>query len=220
MIQGILFDLDETLLDRTASLNRFLHEQHTRYQTHFQEIPFVTFQSRFHSLDEKGYVHKRVVYQKLLAEWQIKGLTFEELLEDYQQGFRHHVSGFDNWRAVLTELRQRSYRLGIITNGETEFQQRNMDAMMLPELVDTILISQHENLRKPDPQIFERAAERLGVAPADCLFVGDHPANDIAGARNAGMRTVWFANSFAWPDDLPRADHEIDSLNELFDILS
>jgi FMN phosphatase YigB (HAD superfamily) len=49
--------------------------------------------------------------------------------------------------------------------------------------------------RKPDPEIFQRALEALGVAPPEALFVGDTLASDIAGAAALGLRTcqaLWF----------------------------
>jgi putative hydrolase of the HAD superfamily len=56
---------------------------------------------------------------------------------------------------------------------------------------------------KPDPRIFLVAAERLGVLPEQILHVGDDPAMDMAGARDAGLRTAWInRDSQPWPDEL------------------
>jgi putative hydrolase of the HAD superfamily len=109
-------------------------------------------------------------------------------------------------RDTLTALRERGLRLGIVTNGETEFQLKNIHALGLPELVDTILISEQERIKKPEPDIFLRAAERLGTTPSRCLFVGDHPVNDIDGAKRVGMRTAWFG-------------HDIRTLSELLHLV-
>ena len=59
----------------------------------------------------------------------------------------------------------------------------------LRELFDTWVISSEVGLRKPDPAIYELAAERLGVAPATCVFVDDLPGN-LKPARALGMATV------------------------------
>lgn len=56
---------------------------------------------------------------------------------------------------------------------------------------DTILISEIEGISKPDLRIFRRACEQLNTDPAQAVYVGDHPEVDVAGARAAGMRTVW-----------------------------
>jgi FMN hydrolase / 5-amino-6-(5-phospho-D-ribitylamino)uracil phosphatase len=56
---------------------------------------------------------------------------------------------------------------------------------------------------KPDPRIFLAAAERLGVAPENILHVGDDPALDVVGAREAGMRTAWInREGLRWPAKL------------------
>lgn len=46
-------------------------------------------------------------------------------------------------------------------------------------------------IKKPNPLIFKRATERLGVEPNQCLFVGDHPANDVKAAKELGMKSIW-----------------------------
>jgi putative hydrolase of the HAD superfamily len=81
------------------------------------------------------------------------------------------------------------------------------------------VISEHEQIKKPDPRIFTRAAERLAVHPAECAFVGDHPRNDIYGAGAVGMTTVWYSGDQEWSADSALApDHMIGSLRELLSI--
>jgi putative hydrolase of the HAD superfamily len=63
--------------------------------------------------------------------------------------------------------------------------------MGIAPLFDTILISETEGIHKPDPRIFFRALERCGTAARETMFVGDHPENDIEGAKGAGLVPVW-----------------------------
>ena len=63
------------------------------------------------------------------------------------------------------------------------------DPAMLEELFDTRVISGEVGLRKPDPAVYELAAERLGLPPAACVFVDDLPGN-LKPARALGMATV------------------------------
>jgi putative hydrolase of the HAD superfamily len=60
---------------------------------------------------------------------------------------------------------------------------------VLEPLFDEMVISGHVGLRKPDPDIYLLAAERIGVPPQDCVFVDDFPSN-IAGAEAVGMRGI------------------------------
>jgi putative hydrolase of the HAD superfamily len=89
---------------------------------------------------------------------------------------------------------------------------------LLP-LVDLIVISENEQIKKPDPLIFTRAAERLGVRFEECLFVGDHARNDIYGAAAVGMRTAWYPGEQVWPDEQTVVpDYTIGSLGELLEM--
>jgi putative hydrolase of the HAD superfamily len=79
---------------------------------------------------------------------------------------------------------------------------KNIKALGLDALVDVILVSEAEGLRKPDAALFQRAADRLEVKADQCFFVGDNPAADIPGAHGAGMRTAWLSAGDVWPHAL------------------
>lgn len=72
-------------------------------------------------------------------------------------------------------------------------------------------------MHKPDAEIFRRAAARLGVACGSCLYVGDHPVNDVQGAQAAGMHPV-FINAYGRSEPVPNVP-EIRSLTELLDLV-
>lgn len=77
---------------------------------------------------------------------------------------------------------------------------------------EVILVSEWEGIKKPDPQIFKQASEQLNVSPKECIFVGDHPVNDVKAARNVGMKGIWKRN-FQWNN--VQADFIVDDLGEL-----
>jgi putative hydrolase of the HAD superfamily len=92
---------------------------------------------------------------------------------------------------TLVELRRRGKRLGIVTNGVAAVQHATIDALGIRSAVDAIVISETEGVRKPHPDLFHRAAFRVGVAPSECCFVGDHPTVDVAAAEAAGLQGIW-----------------------------
>jgi putative hydrolase of the HAD superfamily len=172
-----------------------------------------TWRSRFMALDQNGHVHKSIVYPAVLREFGGDPLAGSDLLDDYQQRCCEHARGFRGMAQTLAALRQRGLKLGIVTNGETDFQMKNIDALGLEAQVDAILISEAEGLRKPDAALFHRAAERLATRPDQCLFVGDNPEADILGAHGAGMKTAWFNQNAVWPSPLaPNPEAEIREL--------
>jgi putative hydrolase of the HAD superfamily len=85
---------------------------------------------------------------------------------------------------VLEELR-RGYRLGLISVCSEEVPIL-WDATQMAPLIDQAVFSCSEGVVKPERKIYEIAAERLGVATTDCLFVDDQPGF-VAGAIEAGM---------------------------------
>ncbi|UQZ86918.1 Pyrimidine 5'-nucleotidase YjjG [Paenibacillus konkukensis] len=213
MIRAVLFDLDGTLLDRDASVRKFIRRQHERLHRHVGHIDAEEYCSAFITLDAKGYVWKDRVYAEMAERFGIHGLTPDQLLADYIAGFADSCVPFPNMIRLLDELSDRGIALGMITNGFTAFQMNNIKALGIQDYFRTLLISEREGLRKPDPAIFLRALERLGVTPEDAVFVGDHPVNDVQAAQAVGMKGVWKRDPYY---DAPgTADAVIDDLSEL-----
>ncbi|EJR49809.1 HAD hydrolase, family IA [Bacillus cereus VD107] len=199
MIRAVLFDLDGTLLDRRQSLKQFIHDQYNRFSLHFINIEQAEYCSRFLELDNNGYTWKDKVYATLLSEYNITTLTQEQLLHDYTTNFQHHCIPFQNMHELLQQLTQHNIKIGIITNGFTDFQTNNLRALNIHTYTNTILISEAEKMKKPHREIFERALQKLSVKAEECLYVGDHPENDVLGAENVGILGIWKRDSF-WGD--------------------
>jgi putative hydrolase of the HAD superfamily len=217
MNKSVLFDLDGTLLNRDASVEQFIAVQYDRLHAHLSHIPKIDYTNRFIKLDCHGYVWKDKVYQDLVAEFKIASITWEALLNDYETQFQFHCVPFPNLVAMLNTLQQQGYLLGIISNGRGEFQTKAISGLGIQDYFDVMLISEIEGVRKPEPEIFQRAMTRLGVSAQNSIFVGDNPQADILGAKNAGMRTIWKRSS-QWLE-AKEADATIDELNEIPSIL-
>ncbi len=93
---------------------------------------------------------------------------------------------------VLEELKQRGYRLGIVSNaGDDQDVQTLIDHAGIRNFFDVILSSAAQGIRKPNPRIFLTALDALGVSPERAVMVGDTLGADILGAHNAGMVAIW-----------------------------
>ena len=212
MIKAAIFDLDGTLLNRDASLASFVDDQYNRLAEHLEHIPQDRFAQRFIELDAKGYVWKDKVYQQLIKEFGIKGINWQTLLEDYLANFKNHCVPFPNLSAMLENLTAKSIRLAMITNGKGQFQLDNILALRIEDYFEYILISECEKMAKPDPAIFQKALEKLGVSADEAVYIGDHPENDIRAAKAVGMKTIW-KKDLQWK--FSAADKEITDLNEI-----
>ena len=111
----------------------------------------------------------------------------------------------------LDALRAR-YRLGLLSNGS-----RLPEKVGLAHYFESVVFAQDHRVAKPDKGIFEVVERQLGVAPASCVLVGDHPLNDVVGAKRAGWRAVWIDRDGGgdYPDSHERPDAVVTTLSDL-----
>lgn len=152
--------------------------------------------------------------------------------EAFCKEFMQYMQLDENANHVLEKLRGR-YKLGVISNfALPECVPKIFEKFGLKGLFDVVIVSGSINKRKPSPDIFEKALQTLGVNPSMAVFVGDTPALDVKGARNAGMKSVLIkreapppTDSISLVYDTPEADasfepdNVIESLTELLDLL-
>lgn len=190
-IKAVLFDLDQTLLNRTETLRRFLNWQINFYQL----VPAVykdQFIHRFLELDANGSVWKDVVYTQLIQEFTIRHYSMAQLLQCYIQELNKFSVEFEGVTAAVSELYQSGYQIGLISNGKNPFQEHNFQALGLSAFFSVILVSDAVGLRKPDSAIFHKACQQLQRSAEQCVFVGDNDIADIQGANRAGLKSIFF----------------------------
>jgi putative hydrolase of the HAD superfamily len=91
----------------------------------------------------------------------------------------------------LRRVRERGFRLALLTNNVREWEPRWRRMVPVDELFDVVVDSAFVGMRKPEPEIYALTLERLGVAGDECVFVDDIEVNCQV-ARELGMRPVWF----------------------------
>ena len=94
--------------------------------------------------------------------------------------------------SYLTTLRP-ALRTAVVANAGPSRREELVNRFGLDTLVDLIVISAEEQIAKPDPAIYLRTCRRLGLMPAECLFIDDLPAN-VEGARRAGLHAELFSS--------------------------
>lgn len=112
---------------------------------------------------------------------------FDRYLAEYRRGWRLHEDALP----CLDELSARGIRLGIITNGDLDFQTAKLDGVELSARVEHVIASGSLGYAKPDPRIFRYACTEFGVDPSDAAYVGDRLRTDAIGAIAAGLAGVW-----------------------------
>ncbi|WP_405523580.1 HAD-IA family hydrolase [Streptomyces canus] len=207
----VLFDLDNTLVDRRGTLADWAAEFTARHGLEDKEQPYVL-----------GMVAERAYPS-----------TFDAIRTRY----RLLMSTVELWRAYCTdiaalmscpaavldgldELRATGWRVGVATNGAADIQRAKLRTTGIAERVDGVFVSEDADARKPQPRHFALAAARCGAALGDGgWMVGDNPVNDIGGGRSAGLRTIWIGNDGSWPPDEPWPDHTVAHARAAIDLL-
>ncbi|WP_193073396.1 HAD family hydrolase [Pseudomonas sp. FME51] len=147
------------------------------------------------------------------------GYTPEQAAELSLAGFevfleaRHALTFFPHCEPLLEEL-AKHYQLATISNGNADVRRLGLEKYF------KIIVSADEvGLSKPDPAPFLAALERAGVEPHQALHIGDHPVDDIQGAREVGLHTLWFNRLGLEWTDLERPHGEVRCLSEIPDWL-
>ncbi|MGM7670580.1 HAD family hydrolase [Microbacterium sp. A93] len=197
-IRAVGFDLDGTLFDHrgsaTDAVDAFLRLIGALPSDDARELWFSAEDAEFErwrtgqiSFQEQRRRRLQTVLPALGVAIEDNPVFLDELFEEYLREYQAAWRAFPDAVDVLTSLRSQGFRLGILTNGNEEQQLEKLRTIGLYESVDVVCVSEAIGVQKPDPRAFKTLAQRLGVTPAECLFVGDNPQQDVAGAIAAGM---------------------------------
>lgn len=147
--------------------------------------------------------------------------VLEEAATRHLDSWTPHIEHDPDAVAVLTELRARGMKLGLLSNTHwpRSFHDRFLERDGLLDLLDARCYTSEMSHTKPHPAAFNTVLLELGVAdPAGVVFVGDRPYDDIHGAQTAGMRAVLRPNDLVPGYDVT-PDAEIAKLPELVDLV-
>ena len=122
---------------------------------------------------------------------------------------------------ILMLLKSKRYQIGIIAN-QSPGTVKRLEQWGILKYIDIVLASAEEGISKPDPEIFKRALTKSRCLPQNAVMIGDRPDNDIAPAKQLGMKTVWIKQGyFKYAEQLTEAetpDHIISNLSELSEL--
>jgi HAD superfamily hydrolase (TIGR01509 family) len=151
------------------------------------------------------------------------GISDEELAGQLTASYFDHRDRdpalFGDTLPCLEALRT-DYRLGLLSNGS-----RLPEVVGLGGFFDAVVFAQEHNAAKPDRGIFTVAETLMGIDPGSAVLVGDHPLNDVVGAKRSGWRSVWIDRqgdgSYRPPPGTDeRPDAVITSLSQLAGVLT
>lgn len=218
-IKGIFFDFDDTLQDREKAYTYFCSYFLDKY------FPCISPEEKALKMGEMeencdgGYIAREKYFPILFDLWGWENHPpLESLCREFNLKFGEKVALFPEVRELLAYLKDKGYKLGVITNGVSVLQNMKLDSSGLRGFFDCILVSGDCQYAKPDPRLFLLGCEKAGLSPEECAFIGDHPVNDIKGAIDAGMMPVRMNFGTFYNQGMFEGVRVIESLEELYEI--
>ncbi len=185
------FDVDETLLDEAFSL-RSRWQQTLQKFAHLSKDLEDTFLRIF---DSKGHTHATHL-QDTFDELRMPDVAPEPLVEYFRTmvGTEHT---YPYVQASILALKQRSMRVGVITDGRQDYQEARLKRAGLFELFDFFYYG--DVYQKPNPAFFRMCIQDERIQPHELLYIGDHVARDIEGALAVGVKAIWISHESTQP---------------------
>lgn len=222
----ILFDADDTLFDFKKSeeyaFERAINEFDIKYDRNYHYKIYKNINKKIWEELEKGLIlveDLRVERFKRFSKKlniSVDPRKFNKVYSDFLSETSFLIEDSHKLISSLSE----KYRLCIITNGFADVQNKRIKNSILNDYFENIIISEEANASKPDPKIFEHTFKILNLKDkSSVLIVGDSLTSDIKGGVNFGIDTCWYNPDKDSNDSDVKPKYEINTLNELMDIL-
>ena len=167
------------------------------------------------TLREWAHVYRDQVFDKALRAQMIEAPEGgAKLAEAFETERRRLLRLMPDAKEILTRL-SKDYKLGMLTNGAPDLQREKIAASGLGSLFQAIAVSGEVGIGKPLPGVFHHLLAELGVPASAAVMVGNSKERDIAGARNAGVFSVWIKVPGSEEPEAVEPDATIHSLAEL-----
>jgi beta-phosphoglucomutase family hydrolase len=136
------------------------------------------------------------------------------ILQEKEEAFRRKATGnikpFPGVVRLLNAIKKGNFKLGLVSSAPKENIDFVLGELNLEGIFNCIVFGQEVSASKPNPQLYLLAAEKLKVAPKDCLVIEDSPLG-VKAAKTAGMKCLAITNTHPW-QKLKEADKVVDSL--------
>jgi HAD superfamily hydrolase (TIGR01662 family) len=234
-INAILFDMFDTLMiieKDHAFYSPSLKRAHKFLVKNGVEVKFNVFREAYIKARDTLYVKANAMLEephfnlRISNALQSVGYSFEVQSEvvggatnEFCEGFMKYVRIDENAEKTLDKLYGK-YKLGIVSNfAIPECVDKLLEKHCLDKIFDVVVVSGAVNKRKPSPEIFQKALQKMGVSAEDAVFVGDTANVDIIGAKAIGMKTIYIERRKQEEAEQACPTQTIKSLSELLEAI-
>ncbi len=220
-VRGVVFDLDDTLFDQKDWIGRKLQAV---WLLHRDELPpRHRYLREMHWLLEEG--HRSDLIDAYCALAGLGTEVAQRLIGSYRAAQPDDCRLYDDVWPVLSELRRRGYRLGLLTDNPAASQRMKVHVAQLAPAFDAIVYTGDLGVSKPNRRGFDAVADGLGLGSDRLVMVGDNLYRDSVGSLDAGFAHAFlvrhagsmfdFGAGAAWSDPAPGQLTSVQALTEL-----
>ena len=225
-VRGVLFDIDDTLVDLEFAMTSALRgvSEHllpgldeagwerfgrifTRETTHFYDR-YLAGELTF---NEQRLLRGRAALGHFGVELE-EGEQAHHWVSSYASLQHSYIRAFDDVAPLLDALDAAGVPYGAVSNNVLDYQRVKLDAAGLRR-IGVLVGTDTVGVPKPDPAIYLEGVRRLGTGPGETLYVGDNRLLDAEGSMAAGLLGVWLNRGGEPAPDF--AGREVSSLLEL-----
>jgi putative hydrolase of the HAD superfamily len=189
--RAIGFDLDYTLWDQDVFAHSF-------FDAIAEDVGFrLGLTSSAVATAFKSALNRLTLYHPRLYDEALKdlGSSDQNLVAELVERYHNHrpaIRLYPSAEETLAYLKASGYRLFLVTDGYSETQKYKVDALGIGPYFEIVIFTGDypRELRKPNPFLFSLVAERMGLEPEECIYIGDNPQCDFEGPKRIGMQTI------------------------------
>ncbi|KRF05754.1 haloacid dehalogenase [Arthrobacter sp. Soil782] len=229
-VQGVLFDIDDTLVDLETAMGRTLHHIGAETLAHLTEAEWAEYKSLY-TRDPHGYydqflagelsfteqrIHRARHAQAEFLSEPLEGASAARWNKAYEATLPLHFEPYEDVVPVLDELDRLGIPYGAVSNNVHDYQRAKLDKAGLHRVAALVGIDA-VGVAKPNAAIYLEGARLLGTDPANTLYVGDNPVVDAQGADAAGLIGIWLDRRSRQDEGF--SGHRITSLTDVLRIV-
>ena len=191
MIKAIIFDFGNVI-------SEYLPKDIFKQLSEKAGVPEKCFEvaySEFRTPFDGGYINRAELYRKALKEIGMHKEAEDEalcqMLGDLDMESWSHPS--EETKRWVSELKFRGYKTGVLSNMPFDFLELYGDDIEVFDMVDETVFSCDYHITKPEPEIYFKILEKLGITAEEAVFIDDAQRN-IDGAARIGLRGILFEN--------------------------
>jgi beta-phosphoglucomutase family hydrolase len=207
LIKAVIFDLDGVIVE---SEDAHIEAEKRAYRKYGLTISA-------EELHRYTGTTAKAMFTELIAKYKLK-TSFEEINSQKEkillELLEQDAEPTKGVLSLIRKLKQRRIKLAIASSSTTKLVAYILKKLNITDLFDCVIAAEDAEHSKPNPEIFLKAATKLGVKPSQCLVIEDAKLG-VEAAKSAGMKCIGYRNPHSGNQDLSKADVETDDFSKL-----